>query len=241
MEKSRDPLRLEIIQSCLSCPVREDSLFCQLGDEALAELNAMRQTSVHHKGAVLFAEGQPSQGLFILCSGRAKLTANSVAGRTMIVRVAQGGEVLGLSAVLSEQPYEVSAVTLEPVQVNFIPRPEFLRFLQRHGDVSLRVVQHLSMELRRAYRQVTRIALAPTAQAKLAVLLLEWAGASGQPPREGAQFELQLTHEEIGALIGCSRETITRLLTEFRSKGLIQTQGTTIALPNPQELEKLLT
>lgn len=241
MRKSEPLYGLQLIKSCFSCPVQEDGLFCRLGPQALADLNTMRQTSVYPKRAVLFVEGQPPQGLFILCSGRTKLTSTSTRGRTVIVRLARGGEVLGLSAVLSDQSYEVSAEALEPVQVNFISRPDFLRFLRRHGDVSLRVGQHLSMELRRSYLQVARIALAPTAQAKLAGLLLEWAGVIGQPLQEGARFELPLTHEEIGELIGSSRETITRLLNEFRSKGLIQTNGTAIALPRPKKIEKFLT
>ena len=240
MEKSRTSHGLEIIQSCLSCPVREENLFCQLGPQALADLNAIRQTSICPKGALLFSEGQPPRGLFVLCSGRAKLTASSTGRRSLIVRVADAGEVLGLSAVMSNAPYEVNAEPLELAQVNFIPREDLLRFLQSHGEVSVRVAQHLSMELRRAYHQMARIALAPSARAKLAGLLLDWAGRNTQPAAEGVRFQLGLTQEEIGELIGSSRETIARLLNDFRRQGLIQTKGMFITIPDPRKLEVLV-
>ncbi|MFQ5662609.1 MAG: Crp/Fnr family transcriptional regulator [Terriglobia bacterium] len=240
MEKSRAPYGLEVIQSCLACPVREESLFCQLAAEALPALNAIRQTSLYPKGAVLFVEGQPCRGLFILCSGKAKLTASSPHGRSVIVGVAGAGEVLGLSAVMSNAAYEVSAETLEPAQVNFLPRDDFLRFLQTYGEVSVRVAQHLSMELRRAYHQVARIALAPSARAKLVGLLLEWASREAEPASPGVRFQLPLTHEEIAELIGSSRETVTRLLSEFRRKGLIRTRGTVITLLHPAKLKAIV-
>ncbi len=240
MGKSVTRYGLEIIHSCLSCPVRKEGLFCQLGPQALAELNAIHQTSVCTKGTVLFIQGQPAPGLFVLCSGRAKLTATSTGRRSLIVRVAAPGEVLGLSAVMSNAAYEVSAETLELTQVNYIPREDFLRFLQSHGEVSVRVAEHLSMELRRAYDQVARIALAPTARAKLAGLFLEWAAHDTQPDEEGVRFQLRLTHEEIGELIGSSRETIGRLLKDFRRKGLIQTKGTFVTISDPRGLEALL-
>lgn len=239
MARPRSPYGLEIIQSCTTCPVREHSLFCNLGPPALEELNALRQSSVYPPGAVLFVEGEPARGIFVICSGKVKLTASSSQGRSLIVRVAEAGEVLGLSAVVSNVEYEISAETLEPSQVNFLPRPEFVRFLQKYGEVSVRVAEHLSMELRRAYRQVARIALAPSARAKLAGLLLDWASHDAQPLARGSRFQLRLTQEEIGELIGTSRETVSRLLNDFRRRGLIKIKGTSVSLPDPAKLEAI--
>lgn len=166
MEKGRIPSGLEIIQNCLACPVREERLFCQLGPQALKELNAMRQTRACSKGAVLFIEGEPPRGLFILCSGRAKLIASFRGDRPLIVRIAGPGEVLGLSVVRSNAAHDVTAEAVELSQVSYIPQDDFLRFLQNHGEVSVRVAQQLSMELRDAHHQLARIALAPTVQAR---------------------------------------------------------------------------
>ncbi|MBI2955862.1 MAG: cyclic nucleotide-binding domain-containing protein, partial [Acidobacteria bacterium] len=119
---------------------------------------------------MLFLEGDPCRGLYVLCSGKAKLTTSSARGRSLIVRMANPGEVLGLAAAVSNASYDLSAEALEPTQVNFLAREDFLRFLHKYGEVAARVAQHLSMELHRAYRQMARIALAPSARAKLAGL-----------------------------------------------------------------------
>jgi len=240
MEKGRAPYGLPIVQSCLACSVREDRLFCHLSPEALAELDTIRQTTIYPGGAVLFVEGQPCRGLFILCSGKAKLATSSARGRSLIVRVAEGGEVLGLSAAVSNSAYDLSAETLEPAQASFLPREDFLRFLHRHGEVSVRVAQCLSMELYRAHRQMARIALAPSARAKLAGLLLEWGSSDAQLPAKGATFHLGLTHAEVGELIGSSRETVARLLSHFRRQGLVELKGTQVILLDPVRLEALV-
>jgi len=239
MEKVRAPYGLPIFQSCLACSVRQDRLFCNLGSEALAELERIRQTSVYPAGALLFLEGQPCRGLFILCSGKAKLTTSSAQGRSLIMRVAEAGEVLGLSAAVSNVAYDASAETLEPTQANFLPREAFLRFLDQYGEVSVRVAQHLSMELHRVHRQMARIALASSARAKLAGLLLEWGSSDAQPPPSGATFQLALTHAEVGELIGSSRETVTRILSQLRRQGLVQVKGALVTLLDPARLEAL--
>ncbi|MFQ5694965.1 MAG: Crp/Fnr family transcriptional regulator [Terriglobia bacterium] len=239
MSRHPTPYGLEIVQSCLACAAREEGLFCNLGPEALKQLDAIRQLSTYPKGATLFVEGQEPRGIYILCAGSVKLTATSARGNTLIVRVAEKGEVLGLSAAVSRSPHEGSAETLEPTEVSFLPQEAFLSFLESRGEVAVRVAQHLSMELRRAYQQVTRIALAPTARAKLAGLLLEWSRQHGQPGRSKG-FHLRLTHEDVGALIGASRETVTRILSDFRREGLIETSGSFIALREASKLEAIL-
>ncbi len=201
----------------------------------------MHQTNLYPKGTVLFSQRQSPAGVFVLCSGRVKLTTTSRQGRSVIVRVVEQGEVLGLSAVISNQPHKVSAQTLELSEACFIARPDFLRFWQTWRETSLHVGRHLSMELQRAYEQVALIALTSSAQAKLASLLLEWASSGTRLSESEVLIQLDLTHEEVGELIGIRRQTVTRLLSDFHRKGLIQLTGTSLILPNPSKLKALLT
>jgi len=126
----RAPYGLEIIENCLACPHREDRLFCNLPPAAVQELAAITSASSYPKGATLFVEGQVPRGVFILCSGRVKLSTTSADGKTLIVRIADQGELLGLPATVTEKPYELTAEVIEPTQANFIPRQEFLNFLR---------------------------------------------------------------------------------------------------------------
>src|SRR5437870_10131963 len=131
-EVMRAPYGLEIIESCLSCPHREDRLFCNLPPPAVQKLAAITSAAVYPKGATLFVEGQSPRGVFILCSGKVKLSTSSADGKTLILRVPEKGEILGLAATVSGRPYQASAEVLEPAQANFISRSDFLDFLREH-------------------------------------------------------------------------------------------------------------
>src|SRR5271154_5782345 len=84
----RTPYGLEIIENCLACPHREERLFCNLPEAAVRAMAAITSSAAYPKGATLFVEGQPSRGVFILCSGRVKLSTSSADGRTLILRIA---------------------------------------------------------------------------------------------------------------------------------------------------------
>ena len=92
----RAPYGLEIIESCITCPHREDRLFCNLSPIAVQRLAIITSASSYPKGATLFVEGQAGRGVFILCAGRGKLYTTSIDGKTLIARLSEPGEVLGL-------------------------------------------------------------------------------------------------------------------------------------------------
>jgi CRP/FNR family transcriptional regulator, cyclic AMP receptor protein len=240
MRGQKGPYNLDVIESCLGCVMREEGLFCQLPHGALATLNSIRQASFYPRGAVLFMEGESPRGLFVLCVGKAKLTANSADGHGLTLRSVDAGEVIGLSSVVSGRPYPATAETLSPSQVSFIPRMEFLRFLRSNSDVSIRVAKHLSMELDQAWSQSRMVALAPDTQAKLAQFLIDQAERHGQTTSDGLRLALNMTHEEIAKNIGASRESVSRILKDLRNRGVICVSGGAIIILHAIELSNLL-
>ena len=241
VDRPRGPYNLPVIESCLRCIVREEGLFCQLPHAALSTLNSLRQTSFYPRGALLFVEGQPARGLYIMCSGEAKLYVNSAEGQSLTLRAVEHAEVLGLSSLIADEPYPASAETLCPSQVSFIPRLEFLQFVRANADVGLRVAKHLSMELSRAWQQTRMLALAPDTHAKLTQFLLEWAEKHRQPAAEGLRIALYMTHEEIARNIGASRESVSRILSDWKQRGVIRVSGGTITILRPLELQSATT
>ena len=235
----RAPYGLEIIENCLSCPHREDRLFCDLPPAATQMLAKITSPAVYPKGATLFVEGQSPRGVFILCSGRVKLSTSSADGRTLILRIADQGEVLGLPATVTEKSYELTAEVIEPAQANFIPRQEFLNFLREHGEVALRVAQQLGETYHSAIAEMRTIGLSHSAGEKLARFLLDLCTDQAEKPGE-IRLTLTLTHEEIAQMIGTSRETVTRAFGEFKKKNLVQVRGSTLIINNRAELESLL-
>src|SRR5215813_8233050 len=140
----RAPYGLNILDNCLTCPVREEHLFCNLSMSALQKLNAIKSTAVYPKSAVLFIEGQQPRGVFVLCAGKAKLSTTSRGGKTIITKLSEAGDVLGLNSVISNRPYEVTAEMMEPGQANFIPRDSLTLMLNDFPEAAMRMAQQLS-------------------------------------------------------------------------------------------------
>ena len=196
------PYGLDIIESCLTCKMRADRIFCDLPTTALESFEAIKYATAYPKGAVLFVEGQAPRGIFVLCKGRVKLSICAADGKTLIMKIAEPDEVLGLSASVSGKPYELTAETIDPCQVNFVKREDFLRFLKQHADACFKVAEQLSEKYSNACHEVRSLGLSHSAGEKLAKLLLEWSSKNGEASKQEPRLKLALTHEEIAQMIG---------------------------------------
>ncbi len=235
----RAPYGLEIIESCVVCPHKEERLFCDLPPAALKKLSEITGTATYPKGATLFVEGQPSRGVFILCMGHVKLSTSSADGKTLILRISEPGDLMGLAATISGKPYEVTAEVIEPTQANFISRTDFIAFLREFGDAALRVAQELSETYQSAFAEMRTIGLSHSAGEKLARFILDCTANHGSG--EGlVKATLTLTHEEIAQMIGSSRETVTRLFADFKKRQLLQIKGSTLTIKDRAGLEKMV-
>lgn len=235
----RAPYGLNIIDDCLTCPVREEHLFCNLPSAALQKLNEIKSTAVYPKSAMLFIEGQQPRGVFVLCAGKVKLSTSSKEGKTIITKLSDAGDVLGLNATVSNRPYEVTAEMVEPGQANFIPRDSFLQFLREHGEVAVRVAEQLSRNYYTAYEEIKTLGLTSSPGEKFAKLLLSWSSDS-KDSSNGSPVRLTLTHEEIAEMIGTTRETVSRLFAEFKKKQLVQLKGSMLLIRNRPALERMV-
>ncbi|HXM23281.1 MAG TPA: Crp/Fnr family transcriptional regulator [Terriglobales bacterium] len=233
------PYGLEIVESCLSCKLRKDHWFCGLSPDVLKLLSAASHLSTYPGGAVLFVEGQMPRGAFVLCSGKAKLSTTSREGKVLILKIAEAGEVLGLSAVIAGEPFELTAETAGPCQVNFVEREALIRMMEKNGEFGLHASQALSREFQSAYRDIHDLVLARSSAGKLARLLLSWTPIREKFEPPEIRVRASLTHEEMAQMIGSSRETVTRLLSDLKKKEFIRLDGSTLVIRNRTALEAL--
>ncbi len=227
---------LPLIRSCLTCRFREERLFCNLETDALQELERLKKSCAFSEGQVLFREGQIAEQVMILCQGRVKLSVSSPEGKKIILSIADAGEVLGLSSVIAEKGYEATAEALEPVQANMIARKPFMAFLHRFQNVAVHAARELSEAQLRACNEVRLIGLAQSVPQKLAGLLLQW--DEKNPESKRGTVKLSLTHEEVGQLLGTSRETVTRALTELKKKKIIDIRGVNVHILSAEKLRQ---
>lgn len=236
--KAHSPYGLPIVDNCTACQLRNANSFCILSQPSLKALDELKHSTSYPEGALVFTEGQSARGVYILCQGRAKLLATNSDGKTLIVKIAQPGEILGVHSAVSGKPHEFTVETLQPSQLAFIRRDDFLRFIKEHGDACLQAAAHLSRDCQSAYEVIRAIGLAHSASEKLARLLLQWS-SDGKVVEGGLiRVKLALTHEEIAQLIGTSRETVTRILGDFKRAHIAELTGSTLLVRNRAALEK---
>ena len=232
------PYGLEIIDTCGECSHQCPSYFCGFSDVVLDSLNKVSHRSALPAGAILFVEGQSPRGVFILCSGTVNLSTSSHEGKALILKSADEGQALGLSAVISGSGYEATAETATPCLVNFIERKHFLALVESHTEVGLHTAQSLSRDFQSAYHEIHDLVLTRSSAGKLARLLLSQSSAEDTDALE-ARVRGGMTHEEMGQRIGASRETVTRLLSNLKRKKLIRSDGPTLVIRNRTALKAL--
>jgi CRP/FNR family transcriptional regulator len=234
----KTPYGLEIIDSCMGCKASRDGFFCRFSPAVLRSVDAASYHTVMPPGALLFVEGQTPRGVYVLCSGKVKLSTTSKDGKVLILKQAEAGEVLGLSAAISGTDYEMTAETCSPCQLDFIRRQDFMALLQSEIEVGVHTAQSLSSEFQSAYRDIHDLVLARSSSGKLARLLLSSCLPAVMKSEEH-HLRSVMTHEEMAQRIGSSRETVTRLLSHLKKKRLIRIEGATLVIRDRTGLEAL--
>jgi CRP/FNR family cyclic AMP-dependent transcriptional regulator len=199
---TKTPYDLQVIES-LARPFVKERAFYDLPGPVLVALDAISSPASYPKQATLFVEGQEASGVFVLCKGRVKLSAHSADGKSIIIRIAEPGELVGVPGTLSRKAYELTAQALEPVQAKFIPRGAFVQFLRENGDAALRVAEILSDIYNSTLLEVRYLGFSGSTAEKLARFLLDLPATPNQNNGHH-RAALSLTHREIGEMIGAS-------------------------------------
>jgi CRP/FNR family transcriptional regulator, cyclic AMP receptor protein len=222
-------------ETCDDCRTNIPDAFCNLPDTAFAELARLKIRRTYPRGSTILIEGQPAKSVFILCSGRVKLSTYSEEGKAIILRIAEPGELLGLSAVISASIYEKTAQALDNCTVCAIKKKDFLEFLETNHNAALKALQQMSSNYQKAHSQICSLGLSLSVGDKLARLLLQWydRSATNGPVRISHKY----THGEIAEMIGTSRETVTRLLKDFKERGFVTLSKTEMCIPDRKRLK----
>jgi CRP/FNR family transcriptional regulator, cyclic AMP receptor protein len=231
------PRRFHVPNDCLNCTLRQKGDFCQLPDHLMSEFNRMGHITLYPSNATLLTEGQIPRGIYIVCSGRVKLTIQARDGKTIILKIAGDRDVLGLSAIVSSRPSPMTVTTIGFCQIKFVEHDDFMRLLETDNWTAMACVTMLAREVTGTFGDVHELLLARSSTEKLARLLLSW--VAREPHNRDLRVESEFTHEEIAQMIGSSRETVTRLLSEMKRKELIRIEGSMLVIPNRVALQAI--
>jgi len=232
------PRDLQLKEKCQFCDLRSEDFFCKLPPDDLQRFEAIKVTRSYEKGSILFLEGQPCSGVYMLCHGRIKLSTGSQTGKIIILEIAGPGDIVGLSSAFNATDHDCTAEVLEPCQVNYIQTADLIRFVRRNPEAGLRAIRQLSRNYQTAYRQICSLGLSDSVFDKLAKLFLAWSSngaANGQ-----VRLKNLFTHEEMAEMIGSSRETVTRALRCFREHGLVTLKGPDLVIHDTRRLRSVI-
>ncbi len=193
--------------------------------------------ALYGRGKILFAEGEPARGVYILQTGRATVSISSSEGRIVTLRMAQTGAVLGLNSVLQNSAYEATVKTLEPCRIDFISRVELIELMHRSQAGCQAILEILSRELSELTDRTKLLLLPQTTKGRLANLVLEWSNELGA--NRSDQLDKVFTHEEIAQMIGSSRETVTRMLANLTRQQVIRITSDSILIRDREALERI--
>ena len=194
---------------------------------------------LHARGKVLFVEGEPARGVFILRTGRATASISSSEGKVVTLRIAQPGDMLGLNCVLRNASYNATVTTIEACRLDFIPRKGLIELMETSQPAARAISQILSREVAELTERARSLLLPQTADAKLARLLLEWCEQVGTNRSPAVNIARSFTHEEIARMICSSRETVTRLLASLNRRQIVRMTPDSIMICDRGALQKI--
>jgi CRP/FNR family transcriptional regulator, polysaccharide utilization system transcription regulator len=222
---------------CEHCAIRSTSIIADLPDNQLDAFRACGTIAIYRSRQVVFHEGAPASGLYILCHGAVKLYQSDRFGRDHIVTVAGPGEILGELPSDLLEPYSVSAEALTDSQLCYLPRERLMDFIQVHPMAGVRLIAALSTSLGVARRKVRALAL-KTAEGRLADLFIQLANATGNGTGR-TRLTLRYSRREIAEMIGVSTETVIRLLGRLKRKRAISTSHRELIIADAEKLMRI--
>jgi CRP/FNR family transcriptional regulator len=225
-------------ENCDTCELRTQAVLCDLEGDDLAEFRNIKHSLDYEAQQAVFYEGHSCLGLYLLCRGKVKLTRTSARGKRQIVRILGAGELIEKQAFGERALHEVTCETLEPSQVCVIDKDRYLAVIHRNPRLAIKLIQLLSNEHGVNMDQLDQFTF-QTARERLAGLLLELGNRFGGESADQIRVGLTLKREEVAEIAGITVETAIRLLSVFRSEGLLTIDGRTITLLKPERLARI--
>ena len=214
-------------------------LFDGVSPSEIQEMEKITRMEEVKKRQPLYLPGDPSSNVYLLKKGRVKIANTAPNGKEVTFDILEPGEVFGELDVLDDAPRSTSAETLDDAVICVIPRKDFDQYLAMHPTVMFKLTKLIGLRLKKIQSRVEDLVFRDV-PARLAHLLLELSKSDGVAENQGIRLKVKLTHQEMANLIGCSRETVSASMGQFRDDGLIEMDGRTITLVNEKGLTDLL-
>jgi CRP/FNR family transcriptional regulator len=212
-----------------------------LNDVPQADLDVIdehKECVKYKKGEVIFPEGTTPRGMYCIKKGVVKVSKMTSQGKEQILFLSQPYDFLGYRALIGEELYNASATALEDSSVCFIPKADFLEILHRNPAFFNKMIKKVCAQLGIMEQNLTIIAQ-KSVKERLATTLIMLKESYGMDGDQSTLIDIRLSREEIANVVGTATETVIRLLSSFKSDGLIEFDGKRIRVLNELELKRI--
>jgi len=217
--------------------LRKTPLFASLTEKELQALAARTIRRRFQRGELLFGEGDPCTGLFLVASGKIRIFKLSPSGREQVLAIEGPGSSFAELPVFDGGNYPAAASASEDAEVLFVSRKDFQNFCREHPEVGLKVIAVVGSRLRRLVGIIEDLSFT-TVRQRLITLILQLAQASGSPSKEGVRVELTMSHQDLAAELGTVRELVSRNLSRLQAEGFIDVDGRKIMVKDLAGLKR---
>lgn len=201
-------------------PLKNYYLLSGLSEEQLVEVTRLVHYRRYQRGRIIFMEGEPGEAIFLLKSGRVKIYKQDEEGREQILHYINPGDIFAEVVLFDGGSYPANALVVEDSEIGMIKNCDMDNLIISHPEMALSMLKIMSRRLRFSQHQIMELALKDTTR-RTAGILLQLAHEHGKPTAKGLLIPLNLTNQELASLVGTSRETVNRILSEFRRGGAV--------------------
>ena len=216
--------------------LKDTPLFAALNETELASLASRCGVRSYAGGELIFSEGEPCSGLYILVTGRVRIFKTSASGREQVLSVEGPGASVAELPVFDGGPYPASVSALEPTEALFVSRSDLRAMCLEKPEVALKLLQVVGARLRRLVGIIEELSFT-TVRHRLISWILRQTKTEGRPSAEGVVFTLQASHQELATHIGTVRELVTRNLARLQAQRFIEINGREITILDREGLE----
>jgi CRP/FNR family transcriptional regulator len=202
--------------------LRKTTIFRRLSPDDRERLASVAHVKRYDKGAMIFGEGDPSDSMYTVVTGRVKVSKMTARGTDIILELFGPGDPVGAVAVYESRAYPASATALEPTTCLLIPRKEFFAMLETHPTMVRGLLVGLTHRLVELTVRLTELS-GGRVEARLARFLLKLADDIGQPRADGVFIPLALSRQEIADMIGTTIETSIRIMSRWGKDNIVRT------------------
>jgi CRP/FNR family transcriptional regulator, cyclic AMP receptor protein len=212
-------------------------IFSGLTESELAFLTQRTVPRHYSAGEMVFGEGEPCSGLYVVESGNVRIYKSSPNGREQVLSIDGPGGSIAELPVFDGGNYPASATAIDDVTLLFVSKQDFQALCLAHPQVPLKVLRVVGARLRRLVGIIEELSFT-TVRHRLASYLFRLAQKSGMRTAAGVEVTLPITNQELAAQIGTVRELVSRNLSRFQAEGMLKIEGREVAICNLKALEE---